>query len=88
MKTLHGVVYLTTGEVAKALNITPLTLKRWLKWGESHGKEMPKIYHFGESRTMYFTDDSVEVFRQFRSERKFGEMSDMNRRFWGKRGKK
>ena len=86
IKVKDGVKYLSIGDMSAEIGVTALTLKRWIKWGESKNIEMPERFKFGNSPTAYFREDAIEKFRQFRKDVKFGDMADFNKQFWGKRG--
>jgi len=85
---------LTVEQVAHRIKRTTQTVRSWILWAESIGKEHPTLKlpraefnGFANGRT--YSVEDVALFAAFANNLKYGDMGKWNAtRSWGKRGKR
>lgn len=92
MKIIDGIKYLTIGEVAKILERRTLTIKNWYEWAETQTDALehplPEVYQdLDQRKTRYFKEEDVSLLIEFKKNIQYGQLADVNRVKWGKKGR-
>ena len=80
-------------EVAKIINRTPTTIKRWYRWDRSNFTKpnhlkLPKVNISKHHRKMTWDEQAIQELIIFRDNLKYGDMNVFNACWqWGERGK-
>lgn len=89
--------YISITDAAYMVGVSPVTIKRWVKWWESdefkkpEELELPPYYILDEKKTKYFKQEDIKKLKEFKIKLQttcYGCMAEFNTVYqYGKRGK-
>lgn len=89
--------YLTKDDIAYLIHRTPQTVKQWIRWSETDGKNHPELYlppaqRIAKNKGRAWQKADLKYFKKFGKligDKWSGAMSEWNaKKVWGKRGKR
>lgn len=93
MKRINGEIFLTIGEVAEIIGRKGQQIKNWYEWYELQSDEvkaerpLPEVFmNLDKKGIRHFRERDVHMLEAFRDKVKYGEMSEVSQKKWGKRG--
>lgn len=88
MKIINGEKYYTISEVSQLIGVTRVTILRWYEYEKNKGPQyeclLPPFIRIGGNNAMYFKENDLSKFEEFKIKTKKGDMTQISDKYNGK----
>jgi DNA-binding transcriptional MerR regulator len=83
---VHGTEYYSIGTVSEIIGKSNQTIRLWDSWcGENNERLIPQSTRIGKNMIRCWSEEEIEIIRDFSKNLKYGDIAQISRTRWGER---